>query len=153
MKAALRLALVAVGALTFSLTACSDPLNVSDPDIVVPENLNDPAVLPTIRAGAVGDFAFAYSGSGANGSGGTTEGVIMYGGLLADEWLNSETFPTRIEVDGRRIQTTNGTMALWFRNLQRARRSAEFAAERYRTLAPDTTTRTGFPEVLALAGY
>jgi hypothetical protein len=153
MKTALPFALVAVGALAFAMAGCADPLNVSDPDIVVPGNLNDPTVLPTIRAGAIGDFAFAYSGSGANGSGGTTEGVIMYGGLLADEWLNSETFPTRIEVDGRRIQTTNATMALWFRNLQRARRSAEFSVERYRTLAPDTTTQTGFPEVLALAGY
>src|SRR2546422_2572447 len=36
---------------------------------------------------------------------------------------------------------------------QRARRAAEFAAERYRTLSPDTTRETGFPEVVTLAGY
>src|SRR5207247_9734658 len=110
--------------------------------------------LPTIRAGAIGDFALAYTGSGADGSGGTVEGVTMYGGLLADEWINSETFPTRIEVDSRGpIQKTNADVGLWFRNMHRARRAAEFAAERYRTLAPDTTAETGLSEVLSLAGY
>ena len=154
MKSALTLALPAALALALAFTGCSDPLNVRDPDIVPPGNLNDKTVLPTIRAGAIGDFALAYTGSGADGSGGTVEGVTMYGGLLADEWINSETFPTRIEVDSRGpIQKTNADVGLWFRNLHRARRAAEFAAERYRTLAPDTTVETGFPEVLSLAAY
>src|SRR5207247_9159519 len=39
------------------------------------------------------------------------------------------------------------------RDLSRARRATEFAASRYRTLAPDTTAETGFPEMLALAGF
>src|SRR5881398_1357174 len=143
MKSALKLALLAVLALALPFTGCNDPLNVQDPDIVAPGNLNDKSVLPTIRAGAIGDFALAYTGSGADGSGGTVEGVTMYGGLLADEWINSETFPTRIEVDSRGpIQKTNADVGLWFRNMHRARRAAEFAAERYRTLAPDTTAET-----------
>ena len=154
MKSALKLALLAVLALALPFTGCNDPLNVQDPDIVAPGNLNDKSVLPTIRAGAIGDFALAYTGSGADGSGGTVEGVTMYGGLLADEWINSETFPTRIEVASRRpIQKTNADVGLWFRNMHRARRAAEFAAERYRTLAPDTTAETGLSEVLSLAGY
>ena len=154
MKSALKLALLAVLALALPFTGCNDPLNVQDPDIVAPGNLNDKSVLPTIRAGAIGDFALAYTGSGADGSGGTVEGVTMYGGLLADEWINSETFPTRIEVDSRGpIQKTNADVGLWFRNMHRARRAAEFAAERYRTLAPDTTAETGLSEVLSLAGY
>jgi len=152
MKHASQLLLLA--ALALPVTGCNDPLNVQDPDIVPPGNLNDPTVLPTIRAGAIGDFALAYTGSGADGSGGTVEGVTMYGGLLGDELINSETFPTRIEVDARGpIQKTNADVGLWFRNMQRARRAAEFAAERYRTLSPDTTKETGFPEVITLAGY
>src|SRR5256886_15118088 len=152
MKHASNLHLLA--ALALSFTGCNDPLNVQDPDIVPPGNLNDKTVLPTIRAGAIGDFALAYTGSGADGSGGTVEGVTMYGGLLGDELINSETFPTRIEVDARGpIQKTNADVGLWFRNMQRARRAAEFAAERYRTLSPDTTRETGFPEVVALTGY
>src|SRR5438093_3691799 len=146
--------LLLLAALALSFTGCNDPLNVQDPDIVPPGNLNDKTVLPTIRAGAIGDFALAYTGSGADGSGGTVEGVTMYGGLLADEWINSETFPTRIEVDSRGpIQKTNADVGLWFRNMHRARRAAEFAAERYGTLAPDTTAETGLSEVLSLAGY
>src|SRR5256884_4598966 len=146
--------LLLLAALALSFTGCNDPLNVQDPDIVPPGNLNDKTVLPTIRAGAIGDFALAYTGSGADGSGGTVEGVTMYGGLLGDELINSETFPTRIEVDARGpIQKTNADVGLWFRNMQRARRAAEFAAERYRTLSADTTKETGFPEVITLAGY
>ena len=135
------------------LTGCNDPLRVSDPDIVAPDNLSDPAALPTLRAGAIGDFTIAYAGSGADGSSGTVEGVIMYGGLLADEWVNSETFPTRIEVDARGpIRIDNADVGLWFRNMHRARRAAEVTAAKYLELS-DPTTQSGYPEVLNLAGY
>ena len=59
MKHASQLLLLA--ALALAVTGCNDPLNVQDPDIVPPGNLNDPTVLPTIRAGAIGDFALAYT--------------------------------------------------------------------------------------------
>jgi hypothetical protein len=146
--------------LTVALAGCEGLLEVRDPDIVTPDILDTSVALPTIRAAAIGDFALAYSGSGADGSGGT-EGIILMGGLLGDELINTETFPTRIEVDNRggssgatgTIQASNGTVTGWFRTLSRARRSAEFAAGRYRALAPDTTTQAGFPEVLSLAGF
>jgi starch-binding outer membrane protein, SusD/RagB family len=131
------------------LAGCNDPLQVTDPDILTPGQLDDPATLPTIRAGAIGDFSLSYSGDGSDGSGGV-EGVIMYGGLLADEWINSETFPTRIEVDARRTQITNADLDLWFRTLSKSRRSVENAAGRFAKLAP---TDPGYPEMLSLAGY
>ncbi|MGH7569243.1 MAG: hypothetical protein ACREL9_09775 [Gemmatimonadales bacterium] len=139
-----------VPAAVFLLAGCSfsDLLQVRDPDIVTPDNLNDSTALPTIRASAVGDFAVAYSGS----TGG--EGVIMTSGLLSDELINSETFPTRIEVDRRGpILEDNATTQGWFRTLSRARRSAEFAVQKYRALAPDTTRAPGLSEVLSLAGF
>src|SRR2546426_516628 len=126
-------------------------LNVTDPDIITPDNLGGASALPTIRAAAIGDFALSYAGSGADGSSGT-EGIVTMGGLLGDEFINSETFPTRIEIDRRSTQVTNGTLAGWFRTVSRARRSAEFAAGRFRALA-DTTTDTGLSEMLSLAGY
>jgi hypothetical protein len=148
-----RLTLCAAALLALPLAGCNDPLRVADPDIVPPVNLDDPAALPTLRAGAIGDFTIAYAGSGADGSGGTVEGVIMYGGMLADEWVNSETFPTRIEVDSRGpIRTDNANVTLWFRNMHRARRAAEIAAAKYVALS-DETTQSGYPEVLSLAGY
>src|SRR2546430_7593069 len=94
-RSARRLALLLSVCLVLPDVSCRDPLNVKSPDIVTPDNLNDPRALPAIRAGAIGDFTLAYSGSGAQGSGGTTEGIIMTTGLLGDEWINSETFPDR----------------------------------------------------------
>lgn len=128
------------------LAACNDPLKVTDPDILTPGQLTDPA---TFRSGAIGDFSLAYSGDGSDGSGGV-EGAVMYGGLLADEWINSETFPTRIEVDARRTQVTNADLDLWFRTLSRARRSVETAVGVYAQKAP---TDPGYPELLSLSGY
>src|SRR6267143_5076645 len=141
------LALVGV-ALLLPQAGCNDPLRVTIPDIVQPGQLSDSAALATVRAGAIGDFAIAYTGDHPDGSGGT-EGVIMYGGLLADEWINSETFPTRIEVDARTIQVTNADVDLWYRLLHQARNSAEKPASQYDALLP---MDLGHAEMLTLAG-
>jgi hypothetical protein len=151
-RAILRTLSVLLAAMLLPLSACSDLLKVTDPDIVTPDNLNDPSVLPTIRAGALGDFTLAYSGSGAQGSGGV-EGVIMMGGLLGDEWINSETFPTRIEVDARRIAIDNATTQTVFRNIMRAQRATQVAAQDYEDLLTDPTSDPGYAEMLALNGF
>ena len=143
------LALLAV-ALLVPNAGCNDPLRVSIPTVVPPGSLSDTAALGTLRAGAIGDFSIAFSGDSPDGDGGTGEGVIMYGGLLADEWLNSETFPTRIEVDARTIQVTNADVDLWYRLLHQARNSAEKTAAQYAALVPSDL---GHAEVLNLAGY
>src|SRR5437762_10585775 len=123
------LGLVGVALLLLQV-GCNDPLRVSIPDIVQPGQLSGADALATVRAGVLGDFGIAYTGDHPDGSGatGASEGVIMYGGLLADEWINSETFPTRIEVDARTIQETNADVDLWFRRMHQARTSAEKAA-------------------------
>ena len=148
------LALVGV-ALALPLAGCNDPLTVKLPDIVPPTALSDSAALATLRAGAIGDFDLAYTGDHPDGSGPNGEGVILYGGLLADEFVNSETFPTRIQVDSRNIpyangSTTNGEVDNWYRLMHRARRSADVAAARYKAIAPGDP---GYPEMLILAGY
>src|SRR5712691_7959685 len=142
------LALLAV-ALLVPQAGCNDPLRVSIPSIVPPGSLSDTAALATLRAGAIGNFSIAFSGDHPDGNGGTGEGVIMYGGLLADEWINSETFPTRIEVDARTIQVTNADVDLWYRRMHQARNSAEKAAAQFAQFAP---TDPGHAEMLTLAG-
>src|ERR1041385_7823056 len=141
------LALVGVTLLPLQV-GCNDPLRDSIPDIVQPGQLSGADALPTVRAGVLGDFSIAYTGDHPDGSGGT-EGVIMYGGLLADEWINSETFPTRIEVDARTIQVTNADVDLWYRRMHQARNSAEKAAAQYAQFAD---TAPGHAEMLTLAG-
>ena len=143
------LAIVGLASLA-PLAGCNDPLKVTIPDIVQPAQLSDSAALATVRAGVIGDFAIAYTGDHPDGSGGT-EGVIMYGGLLADEWINSETFPTRIEVDARTIQPTNADVDLWFRRMHQARNSAEKAAASFARFAfPPSDPHHA--EMLRLAG-
>lgn len=135
--------LASAALLTTAVAGCS--LDVSDPEVVDPEQLNSVEALPTLLAGAIGDFKLAYSGSGGN-----TEGIILAGGMRADEWLNADTFDTRQEMDRGLVRESNGSNQTLFRNMQQARLSAELAAERYATLSP---TDDGHAEAKALAGF
>ena len=64
--------------------SCDSIVEVTDPDIVTPESLDNEAGLQTLRAGSLGDLAVAMSGSAA-GHGATT-GLIVMSGLMADEY-------------------------------------------------------------------
>ncbi len=134
----------AVAATAFALGACD--LNVSDPSVVRPEQLESEASLPTLFGGATSDFALAYGGDASAGD----EGIILAGGMRADEFLNIDTFTTRQEIDQGRIQEDNSSNALVFRALQRARVSAERAAERYVTANSNDARRS---EARSLAGF
>jgi hypothetical protein len=105
--------------------------DVNNPGIVSPGALQTNAALPTLIAGATGDFAYAYAGDN-----GTTEGVILVGGLRADEWRNSDLFSTRIDVDRGTIDVNNASVAAVFANLNRARRTAQTAEASFGRLAP-----------------
>src|SRR6266576_1135832 len=136
----------------WTLAAACHLTDVANPDIVPPGGLNDPAALPTIRSGAIGDFGIAYTGSGASGSGGTVEGQVLASGMLADEWINTETFPDRVQADARQTDPASGTFTGIFRNLARSHLSALSAAEKFRQLS-DTIRNTGLSEMLSLAAY
>ncbi|HVH69303.1 MAG TPA: hypothetical protein VM716_15650 [Gemmatimonadales bacterium] len=150
-RAPVRFALASVCAALGFAAACH-LLDISNPDVVPAGTLTGAANLPTIRGGAIGDFALAYSGSGATGSQGTIEGQIMVSGLLSDEWINTETFPDRVQVDARQTDPTSGTMAGVFTTLARARVSTEYGVAQFRQFA-DTTTNTGLSELLSLNGF
>jgi hypothetical protein len=130
----------------------SDILKVQDPDVARPSALEGAAALPTLRAGAIGNFGVAYNGGAAD-----VEQVHL-SGLLSDEFINTETFPTRIEIDQRAISLTNTSLANsgvqggTFYDINRARASADQAADAYKQFAKTTADSTGFPEVLSLSG-
>ena len=127
------------------LVACNIDtlLDVPDPDVATPASVATKAALPAVLAGAVGDFMVAYNGTG--------DGQISMSGLFTDELIWAETFPTRYEVDVRSIQNTNTTMEGVFRNLHRARISANRAASGYANL--DATNVVPYAEALALEGF
>lgn len=127
----------------------SDLLSVKNPDIVTPENLVGTAGLSTLRAGALGDFALAVSGSAAGH--GSTPGLIHYSSSFTDEIRYAGTFPTRREFDERKVLETNGSLAQVYSNLHRARASAEYAAGKLAS-APDTAEAPRLAEMRSLAG-
>lgn len=148
LSAALALAsLAAVG-------ACNQDklLTVPTPDVVLPADLTGAAVLPNAYAAALGDFQVAYAGSGGNvpGTFGATEGLALISGLLSDELLNAETFPTRIELDRRATNSVNGSLLPIFQLAHRSRASAELVSASYAQYDPTNPNRA---EVQALAGY
>jgi hypothetical protein len=51
---------------------------------------NSPAGATALYHGAIGEFAVAIDGDDS-----VQEGQILVSELLADMWMNSETFPTR----------------------------------------------------------
>jgi hypothetical protein len=140
---------LAAGAAVALLVAagCGDTLVVETPDVLPPDALEGPAAIPTIHAGLVGDFSFAVVGDQ-----GGSEGIILVGASVSDELGNSETFPTRKEYDIREMGEVNGTLTGLFRNLQRARRSAEKGAESIKAFAPNLATETRIAEAYNLAG-
>ncbi len=89
-------ALTAVGALAVGLSACN--LDVIDPDIVTPQDAADPASIPAVIAGMVGDFQLAFDDFARDAA------------LFTDEFLLAGTFPTRQEVNQRQILVQNVTL-------------------------------------------
>jgi len=134
------LALVAVAA------GCSTDkvLSVKDPDVVRPEALNDPANLPVFLASAYAEVMAGYDG-------GTFEGMVNYSGLLSDEFIQTESFPTRFEIDTRNMVVGNTSLRDVFRELSRGRAAAERAARKYVELEQPNVI--GRAEALNLAGF
>ena len=134
-----------------AVAACSpgEILDVENPDIIDPVDVTSPAGLAALHAGALGDFSLGFIGDN-----GGTEGQLLVTGSFTDELGNSETFPTRKEYDQRGpIDLKNGTLLEVFRRLQRARRSAERAAEVIKTVSATPATDSRIAEAFSLAGF
>jgi hypothetical protein len=136
--------LVAAGALPLAVACSADQiLDVEDIDVASPGSVSDPAALPAVLAGAIGDFGVAYNGGGDFNQ-------ITLAGQLSDELYNTETFPTRIENDQRRQQyQSNGSLQNLFYATQQARASADRAASAYIKL--DKASDVGLAEALNLS--
>jgi hypothetical protein len=139
--------LAAAGLLALFAACNSDKLlKVTDPDVARPEALQGAAALPAQRAGAVGNFGVAFNGGAAD-----VEQVHL-SALLSDEFINTETFPTRIEIDQRAMTLPNTSLIGTFFDLTRARSFADLAIDNYRLSAKTAGDSAGFPEVLSLSG-
>jgi hypothetical protein len=136
---------VPVACVVALLTACSSLLDLTDPDVINPPDVQNADGAVAAYNGGIGDFAFANDGDN-----GATEGQILVSGVMSDEYTDVETFPTRIEYDSRAIDERNGTLNGVFFNLHKARVALEGAAGALQQYAPIPNTRIG--EMLALSG-
>jgi hypothetical protein len=141
---------IAAGALFVSACNTDSILQATDPDNTPPGSLTGASSLPGYRASAIGDFGRAYDGNALNPDLNEYEGLVNMTGLLTDELMNTETFPTRTEVDRRHTQVDNSTMRDIFFNVHVARVSAERASGAFAAFGPSDPARS---EVLSLEAY
>src|SRR2546430_15154591 len=120
------------------LAACSSLLDVHDPDVINPPDVQNADGAVGAYNGGLGDFAFANDGDN-----GGTEGQILVSGVMSDEYTDVETFPTRIEYDSRAIDERNVTLTNVFFNLHKARVALEGAAGAVQPYAPPPNTPHG----------
>lgn len=92
-RAARGISLAVCAALLAGVAACDSPLDVDDPDVVTPDILEGPEAVERRLNGMVGDFQEFY------------DGWALYTGLFTDEFILAGTFPTRIRVDRRDVQS------------------------------------------------
>jgi len=126
------------------LAACSPDqiLEVEDIDVALPSAIVDSAALPALLAGSIGNFGVAYNGN-------VDISHVTLSGSLSDEFINTETFPTRIEIDQRvQVFDRNGTLSGQFYRAQQARALADRASRTYAQFAPEAV---GHAEVLNLS--
>ncbi|HNV74224.1 MAG TPA: hypothetical protein PKH96_06090, partial [Gemmatimonadaceae bacterium] len=107
-----------------SCTTATEVLEVKDPDIVNPSDVQSVAGANAVRLGALARLNAATSGD---------ESLLLLGGLLTDEWINGDSFIARQEIDQRTITRENTFLTAANRVLHRARLSAEQAVELLKT--------------------
>jgi len=139
--------LLAAGTLGVAGTLGACNLDVSTPDVVPPTAVEGASALPTLLAGASGDFSVAYGGY-SNGD--NSDAIIHTSGLFTDEFIAADFFSTHVTIDARDANPTNGIISRVMRNIQRSLTSANNAAARYAQLQP---TDAGFARVLNFAGF
>ena len=107
--------LAGAGFLALALSACN--LEVFDPDIIEPTDVQDPASIPVVIAGIVGDFQEAF------------DTHTRYTGMLTDEFILAGTFETRRQVDDRSMLVQNNTLNGVWEEISTARFSSDNAVE------------------------
>ena len=139
------MSLVTISAIAVLAAGC-DPagvLEVEDPDIINPANVQSAAGAEAVRLGALARFVGATSGD---------ESYWMLGGLFADEWINGDSFIARQEIDQRVITPENGFLTSANRQLHRVRLSAAQAIALIRQFNP-TAPAWQIGEMFMLQAY
>lgn len=131
--------------LSFCLLAtigCDGLLEVNNPEVITPSDIEGEAGITALHVGAVGDFAYAWT---------WYYGPVVVGGTLADEWIWSGN-RERGE-DRREIHPNSFPAEFFFDYLQRARVSTESSAKTIAELSLDALAEPRIGELHGLAGF
>jgi starch-binding outer membrane protein, SusD/RagB family len=108
-----RLALALIAGTALACSSVTDTLlEAEDPDIISPGSTASPEGAIGLANGARDTFRSITGGS---------ESTWLFGGLLADEWSTSSTFPQNDETDQRHIQENNSQVTGMLYRLHRTR--------------------------------
>lgn len=127
-----------------ALSACStDSLNVSNPDLIKPNDLKSAAGAQVVRNGAVRDFYIAFSG--------TQDGVVVLSGAMADETEVTDTFADRQRANERNLDPMlGGAQNSLYANLHKARTDMITAARIWS--AYKAASKDSLAEIYSLKG-
>ncbi len=132
---------ITVLAATALLGGC-DLLEVDNPGAITEGELNDPARIPLMVHGVVGEFQPAHTW------------YAHYTATFTDELTDTHVWRENRPIDLRQVDEFNGLLATNYTRLQRARAAGDHAAERIRAIiGADAETHLGVARAKAYAGY
>ncbi len=138
-------------AVAMLLVACDarQPLVVRDPDVATPGSATGVSALPYLQAGALSDFAVAFTGAADVANNGH-EGIADMGAIFTDEFLDMDTFPTRNALNQRLALPTNLSVNGIFQDLGTAHNDARRALAQFALYGP---TAEGAAEMYNIDAY
>jgi starch-binding outer membrane protein, SusD/RagB family len=132
----------AVAAIAFGLAGCNDVLSVKNPGAIQEGQLADPALVQLIVNGAIGEFQYAYGQYSQSSA------------LLSDEAFTDHTNVDFRDFSEHNFGDLNVINSNTYEYVQRARQSADDAADRLKTLIGSTATSDiNVARALAYGGY
>jgi hypothetical protein len=137
----LRTTCIAV-AIAIGVAACNDVLEVKNPGAIQEGQLGDPALAQLIVNGAIGEFQYAYGQ------------YAQWSGVLSDETFTDHTNVDVRDFSEHNFGDLNTINSTTYEYVQRARQSADDAADRLKAMAGGTAgSDLNVARVLAYGGY
>ena len=124
-----------------AIAACSSLVDVSDPDVVQPSNLDNASGAKALRAGAIFDFTNAYSAASFGYA------VVTQSGTLADEFISADI----VRDNDRRVSQDPDRNEYPYNALQKAKIDIDLAIAALEKYSPTPPADIG--ELFALRGF
>jgi len=132
----------AFAAIAIAIAGCNDVLTVNNPGAIQEGQLADPALVQLITNGAIGEFQYAYGQ------------YAQWSGVLSDETFTDHTNVDVRDFSERNFGDLNTINSTTYEYVQRARQSADDAADRLKSLlGAAATSDLNVARVLAYGGY